>query len=243
MSGINLSYFPARLRELRKSHKLTQAQMAARLGIAPASLSYYESGERLPDLRVMDILYNEFDVSFEYMLGYSNTPLPPDPTILDFLDLTKPACDNIIEHFNKTHSNSAALNILLESQSFFEYTRLLASNVISHLNAEKPKPEDENEALLQTLIDERLETSYQQALRNIEDAMEAEVLEKGLEHPAFQHISENVPNQLDDCLELLYKYRIYQKEGRPFPPEDQMKLNKHFKWLREVDEEFGGEGE
>ncbi|MFR2406835.1 MAG: helix-turn-helix domain-containing protein, partial [Eubacterium callanderi] len=54
MSDINLSYFPARLRELRKSHKLTQAQMAARLGIAPASLSYYESGERLPDLRVMD---------------------------------------------------------------------------------------------------------------------------------------------------------------------------------------------
>ena len=241
MSEINLSYFPARLRELRKSHKLTQAQMAARLGVAPASLSYYESGERLPDLRVMDTLYNEFDVSFEYMLGYTQSPLPPDPTVLDFLDLSPAACDNIVEHFNKTHTDNAALNILLESHSFFEYTRLLASNVISHLNAEKPKPEDENEALLQTLIDERLETSYQQELRRMEDAMEAEVLEKGLEHPAFQHISENVPNQLDDCLELLYKYRIYTKEGRPFPPEDQMKLNKHFKWLLEVDEEFGEE--
>ena len=97
MSDINLSYFPARLRELRKSHKLTQAQMAARLGIAPASLSYYESGERLPDLRVMDTLYNEFDVSFEYMLGYTQSPLPPDPTVLDFLDLSPAACDNIVE--------------------------------------------------------------------------------------------------------------------------------------------------
>ncbi len=53
--------------------------MAARLGIAPASLSYYESGERLPDLRVMDTLYNEFDVSFEYMLGYPESPCHQTP--------------------------------------------------------------------------------------------------------------------------------------------------------------------
>lgn len=242
MSDINLSYFPARLRDLRKSHKLTQAQMAARLGIAPASLSYYESGERLPDLRVMDTLYNEFDVSFEYMLGYTQSPLPPDPTVLDFLDLSPAACDNIVEHFNKTHTDNAALNILLESQSFFEYARLLADKAIRQLRKEAPDPNaHKNEKLLYTLIEESIETSYSQELSRLEKSMEAEMIEKGASHPAFQHISENVPNQLDDCLELLYKYRIYTKEGRPFPPEDQMKLNKHFKWLRQMDEEFEGE--
>lgn len=210
MSDINLSYFPARLRELRKSHKLTQAQMAARLGIAPASLSYYESGERLPDLRVMDTLYNEFDVSFEYMLGYTQSPLPPDPTVLDFLDLSPAACDNIVEHFNKTHTDNAALNILLESQSFFEYARLLADKAIRQLRKEAPDPNaDKNEKLLYTLIEESIETSYSQELSRLEKSMEAEMIEKGASHPAFQHISENVPNQLDDCLELLYKYRIY----------------------------------
>ncbi len=245
MSEINLSYFPARLRELRKSHKLTQAEMAARLGVAPASISYYEKGQRLPDLRVMDTLYNEFDVSFEYMLGYTQHPLPPDPTVLDFLDLSPAACDNIVHHFNKTHSDSAALNILLASQSFFEYTRLLADKAIRQLRLEDTPPatpEDENERLLQTLIEESIETSYRQEIDKLTHSMEALMVEKGRDHPAFNHIAENTPNALDECLELLYKARICKKEGRPFPPEDQMLLNRHFKWLREMETEFEDEG-
>lgn len=240
MAEINLSYFPVRLRELRKSLGLTQAEMAERLGIAPASLSYYENGERLPDLRVMDTLYNEFDVSFDYMLGYANTPLPPDPTVLDFLGLSTEACDALAERFNQTHITNAALNILLSSQSFFEYNRLLADNVIRHLRDKSPDPipGDANEQLLNTLLEESINTSYQQEIEHLHKAMEATLLEKGREHPAFRYIAENVPDPLDNCLELLYKYRIYKKEGRPFPPEDQMQLNKHLKWIREFDDVF-----
>ncbi|GED04325.1 helix-turn-helix domain-containing protein [Bacillus atrophaeus] len=62
-----------RLVELRKSKKLTQQGLANRLKITRSSLSQYEIGKRQPDYETLKKIADFFEVSTDYLLGYSNT--------------------------------------------------------------------------------------------------------------------------------------------------------------------------
>lgn len=244
MSEINLAYFPARLKNLRLKHSMTQAQMAEALGVAAASISYYEKGQRFPDLRVMDTLYQKFDVSFEYMLGYTELPLPNavEGLDLELLNLSTASYEAIKKHFAPSHIDSATLNILLESPDFHTYVHLLACKPFLALQEKNhPEPSDSNERLLKKMLSELTNTDYEKSKRALEEALEDQIMEKGVAHPAFKHQTNITPNQLDDCYELLYKARIYKQENRPFPAEDQMRLNKHLKWLRKWGDNFEDE--
>ncbi|MCY8321137.1 helix-turn-helix transcriptional regulator [Bacillus inaquosorum] len=62
-----------RLVELRKSKKLTQQGLAAKLKITRSSLSQYEIGNRQPDYETLKKIADFFEVTTDYLLGYSNT--------------------------------------------------------------------------------------------------------------------------------------------------------------------------
>ncbi|MCY8239177.1 helix-turn-helix transcriptional regulator [Bacillus inaquosorum] len=62
-----------RLVELRKSKKLTQQGLADKLKITRSSLSQYEIGNRQPDYETLKKIADFFDVTTDYLLGYSNT--------------------------------------------------------------------------------------------------------------------------------------------------------------------------
>lgn len=64
--------FAHRLKELREEKGLSQAGLADELDISRGSISYYENAERTPDINVLVIFKEYFQVDFDYLLGYSS---------------------------------------------------------------------------------------------------------------------------------------------------------------------------
>ncbi len=58
-----------RLRELRKSRDLTQAQVAEGINCTPAAYNRYETGEREPSMETLAMLADYFGVSLDYLYG------------------------------------------------------------------------------------------------------------------------------------------------------------------------------
>lgn len=63
--------FQERLKALRGEKRLQD--VATDLGISRASLGYYESGERKPDIDILFKIADYYKVSADYLLGISNT--------------------------------------------------------------------------------------------------------------------------------------------------------------------------
>ena len=61
--------FGDRLKKLRLQEKLTQQQLADRLGITKSVVSYYELQERYPSPEILIKLAYTFHVSTDYLLG------------------------------------------------------------------------------------------------------------------------------------------------------------------------------
>ncbi|WP_459195802.1 helix-turn-helix domain-containing protein [Wukongibacter baidiensis] len=61
-----------RLRELRKEKKLTQNDVANKLGISQSAYNHYEKGIRIPDAITLKKLADILDVSTDYLLGRTN---------------------------------------------------------------------------------------------------------------------------------------------------------------------------
>jgi len=66
------SVFARRLKELREDKGLSQAGLADELNISRGSISYYENAERTPDINVLIVFKEYFQVDFDYLLGYSS---------------------------------------------------------------------------------------------------------------------------------------------------------------------------
>lgn len=55
--------FAARLRDLRLTKRLTQREVAVRLGIAPSTLGMYEAGKREPDNEILVAIAEVYETS------------------------------------------------------------------------------------------------------------------------------------------------------------------------------------
>lgn len=62
-----------KLKSLRIEKKLTQKQVADRIGLAISAVSSYESGSRYPSYDVLVKLARIFHVSTDYLLGMTDT--------------------------------------------------------------------------------------------------------------------------------------------------------------------------
>ena len=60
--------FGDKLKALRNSQKLTQQQLADRIGVAKSVVSYYESGDRYPSYDVLVRIAHVFHTSTDYLL-------------------------------------------------------------------------------------------------------------------------------------------------------------------------------
>lgn len=61
--------FGSILRDLRKSHNLTQGQLAEKLDVAKSTISMYEIEERSPDMEMLLKISNVFNVDVNYLFG------------------------------------------------------------------------------------------------------------------------------------------------------------------------------
>ena len=71
--GIIIVEFGKRLKMLRTNKKLTQQQLADRLGVAKSVVSYYESGDRFPSYDVLIKIARTFHVTTDYLLNLERT--------------------------------------------------------------------------------------------------------------------------------------------------------------------------
>ena len=60
--------FGEKLKSLRTSQKLTQQQLADRVGVAKSVVSYYESGDRYPSYDVLVKIARIFHTTTDYLL-------------------------------------------------------------------------------------------------------------------------------------------------------------------------------
>lgn len=63
--------FGIKLKTLRTSQKLTQQQLADRIGVAKSVVSYYESGDRYPSYDVLVKIARIFHTTTDYLLDVS----------------------------------------------------------------------------------------------------------------------------------------------------------------------------
>lgn len=62
------------LRELRKQNKLSQSEVAEKLGITASAYGFYEQGKTVPNAEVLNVLADLYDVSTDYLLGRTIFP-------------------------------------------------------------------------------------------------------------------------------------------------------------------------
>lgn len=62
-----------KLKALRIENKLTQKQVADRIGLAISAISSYESGSRYPTYETLIKLSRMYHVSTDYLLGITDT--------------------------------------------------------------------------------------------------------------------------------------------------------------------------
>lgn len=60
-----------KLSYLRKKRNISQKELADLLKVAPSTISMYENGKRTPNEEVLKRIAGIFNVSIDYLLGYS----------------------------------------------------------------------------------------------------------------------------------------------------------------------------
>ncbi len=64
-----------RIRELRQEFKLTQADLAQKIGISQAGIAKWETGDRDPSTDCVILLAKFFDVTTDFLLGVEDKDL------------------------------------------------------------------------------------------------------------------------------------------------------------------------
>lgn len=93
--------FGNRIAELRSEKRLTQEELAAKLGITRAALSHYENNRREPDHEFTQKLADFFQVSVDYLMCRTQdreTVLKPEVRL--FLDQLELSDQEILQKFN-----------------------------------------------------------------------------------------------------------------------------------------------
>ena len=92
---MNSEIFAKRFKELRINAGVTQTEVSRYLGITKATVSYYESGKRMPSNLIIRKIATYFKVPIDYLLGMdyvmedSNDEYLKDDTLLKIIRRSK----------------------------------------------------------------------------------------------------------------------------------------------------------
>lgn len=89
------SIFHERLKFLREKNGYTQSELAEILHISNSSVCNYEAGKNSPSIEMLIRVAEIFDVSIDYLIGYSNLKYPTSKLKVKFSSNTN--VDELIE--------------------------------------------------------------------------------------------------------------------------------------------------
>ena len=126
--------FSERLKTLRSEKELTQEQLARELGISNKSISVYEKGTSLPSIDTLARLASYFNVTVDYLIGYSDQRNPEISNIASKLYLSQEATMIIMrlsEQFNSVTNEplTSTLNKVITNPHFTDFLELLSTFV------------------------------------------------------------------------------------------------------------------
>jgi len=109
--------FPKRLVGLRKESGKTQFDVAHEIGVTKSTIGLYETGDTVPDVKVISRLADLYDVSTEYLLCRTETRSPDIwiQAICEHLGVDEAAVKNVALISSQRESWKDALNEILGS--------------------------------------------------------------------------------------------------------------------------------
>lgn len=66
------SKFVKRLIELREENNLSQEKLAKLIHVSQSTIAKWETGDRVPNINILDPLCNVFHVTSDYLIGRSD---------------------------------------------------------------------------------------------------------------------------------------------------------------------------
>ena len=63
--------FPEKLRQLRAEKSISQKEFATQIGVTKSTISLYEHGDNVPDIKTFAKIADFYNVSYDYLLGKS----------------------------------------------------------------------------------------------------------------------------------------------------------------------------
>ena len=100
---MNNEIFAKRFKELRVNSGVTQTEISKYLGVTKATVSYYESGKRMPSNSIIRKIASYFKVPIDYLLGMdyvmedSNDEYLKDDTLLKIIRRSKTLSSFILD--------------------------------------------------------------------------------------------------------------------------------------------------
>lgn len=127
--------FSFRLKKLRG--KKSQEEVAREIGISRVALSYYESGDRKPDINVLSSLARYYKVSSDYLLGLSDTPslAPEIKGVCDKFGISDKALE-YLEYLTMSSQNTFDENGEPDQRIIWSYLHLQAINILLYKHSD-----------------------------------------------------------------------------------------------------------
>ena len=107
-----------RLKELRLSNNLTQADFATAFNISQGTIGNWESGKRTPDIEMIIKISAFFNVSTDYLLGCSDTPNAYTTTTGNTNVIQQCKISHSPIHMNEEHTDGLEHELLSVMKNF-----------------------------------------------------------------------------------------------------------------------------
>lgn len=104
-----MAEFKDMLKYLRTRELMSQAELAAKIGVAKSTISMYEVGNREPDFEMLEIIADFFNVDMNFLLGKEESENNIAFTAHDERDIAKDV-NNIMKKLSSGESGPATYN-------------------------------------------------------------------------------------------------------------------------------------
>ena len=170
--------FSKRLKELRESAGLTQTQLADKLDVSRGSISFYENGDRIPDIEFLARVSDEFKVSADWLIGLSSVRSIDLNVkgVCEYTGLSEESLDMVLKYKNAINTAKNHIigrlgwqfNQIVSSSEFFflmrDISRFLEFSFYMEKNCTEDNPEGQkyNFPMLQITDVDLLDVIYNQ---------------------------------------------------------------------------------